>query len=406
MTAERPLPRVALIGISGYGTVYRQLVLELQHRGVLRLVAAVVINPEQERVAVAELRGLGCEIFADYGEMLARQRGALDLCLIPTGIAWHTRMTIAALEAGAHVLVEKPLASSMAEVRAVAAASRRTGRFVAVGFQDYYEPAAAWLKAQLASGAIGRVHAIRFLGQWPRPRSYFTRNDWAGKRIVNGVPVHDSPLSNAFAHFVNLSLWFASPSTGDDDPATVESAELFRANAIESFDTAVVRVRNTEGVALWFGATHACAITREPEIVIHGERGHVVWRHENEVELHVDGAPPVRRPMGDTFDARHDMISAVLRRLREPDTPICGPDVAGRHTALIEQIAAVGVITTVPSSMITWRPADPPTASVPVVTGLEDALLKAYASAGTLASVGFSIPPVLAEADAPGRQRA
>jgi hypothetical protein len=120
---------------------------------------------------------------------------------------------------------------------------------------------------------------VRFLGQWPRPRAYFTRNDWAGRRVVDGVPVHDSPLSNAFAHFVNLSLCFASRSTDEGAAATVKSAELFRAHAIESFDTAVVRARTADGVALWFGATHACEMTREPEIVIQGEHGRVVWRH-------------------------------------------------------------------------------------------------------------------------------
>ncbi len=405
MSAEHQLPRVGLIGISGYGRIHRQLVLEFHRRGVLQLVAAVVINPDQERAAVAELRELGCEIFDDYESMLAQLRGRLELCLIPTGIAWHARMTVAALAAGANVLVEKPLASSTAEVRAVAEASRESGRFVAVGFQDYYEPSALWLKQQLEAGAIGRLRAVRFLGQWPRPRAYFARNDWAGRRVVDGVPVHDSPLSNAFAHFVNLSLWLAARRPGDRDGATIETAELFRAHAIENFDTAVVRVRTADDVALWFGATHACGVTREPEIVVTGDRGQVIWRHEKEVEVQAEGAAPVHRPIGDAFDARHAMMTAVLRRLHEPDTTICGPDVAGRHTALIEQLAAVGTIATVPSSMIEWRPAEPASAAVPVVAGLEDALGRAYLSAGTLAGAGFCVHADDASVELQARQR-
>lgn len=403
MSKERQLPRVALIGISGYGKIYRQLVLDLHRRGMVRLIAAVVINPEEERDALAELRALGCEIFDDYQVMLARMRGTLELCLIPTGIAWHTRMTVAALAAGANVLVEKPLACSTEEVHAVAAASKQAGRFVAVGFQDYYEPGALWLGRQLKDGIIGRLSAVRFLGQWPRPRSYFTRNNWAGRREVDGVPVHDSPLSNAFAHFVNLSLCFASRSLGDMDDATIESAELFRAHAIENFDTAAVRVRTAEDVVLWFGATHACQVTREPEIVIIGDRGRVIWRHEREVEVQVDGAAPVHRPIGDAFAARHAMMSAVLRRLRDPDTVICGPEVAGRHTALIEHLAAVGTVVTVPASMIQWRPPEPPAASVPVVVGLEEALGKAYLTAASLADCGFSVPTADASVEAHAR---
>lgn len=405
MTVECQLPRVGLIGISGYGNIYRQLVLELHRRGLLRLVAAVVINPEQERPAVAELCQLGCELFSDYETMLSAWRGKLELCLIPTGIAWHTRMTVAALASGANVLVEKPLASSMAEVRSVMAASQKAGRFVAVGFQDYYDPAALWLMNQLRRGTIGRLRAVRFLGQWPRPRSYFTRNNWAGRREVDGVPVHDSPLSNAFAHFVNLSLCFAAQPSSDGTGATIETAELLRAHAIDNFDTAVVRMRTAEGVALWFGATHACRITREPEIVILGERGHVIWRHEKEVEVQAEGSAAVRRPMGDAFAARHAMMAAVLRRLREPDTIICSPDVAGRHTDFIEQLAAAGQIVTVPSALIHWRPAEPASAAVPEVEGLEEALGKAYLSAGTLASAGFCVPATAPAGDTRERQQ-
>jgi predicted dehydrogenase len=90
-------------------------------------------------------------------------------------------MTIAALQSGANVLVEKPLAGSVAEVEAVNAAELKSQRFVAVGFQDLYEPGTAWLKSELLKGRIGEITSVRFLGLWPRRRSYFTRNDWAGR---------------------------------------------------------------------------------------------------------------------------------------------------------------------------------------------------------------------------------
>ena len=109
MTATKKLPRVALIGISGYGRIHLQLARECRDRGEVEIVAATVINQEEEAQNVAELRQHGCEIFADYREMLGAFRGRIDLCLIPTGIHWHTRMTIAALEAGANVLLHAML---------------------------------------------------------------------------------------------------------------------------------------------------------------------------------------------------------------------------------------------------------------------------------------------------------
>jgi predicted dehydrogenase len=391
MTNETKIPRVGLIGVSGYGRVYLQLALEHQRRGDLRLAAVVVINPEEEEVAVAELRQLDCEIFSDFQSMLERFRGQLDLCLIPTGIGWHTRMTLAALAAGANVLVEKPLASSVAEVSSIEAAAKRADRFVAVGFQDFYEPATAWLKDRLLSGSIGTVQSVRFLGQWPRARSYFTRNDWAGRLVVDGVPVLDSPLNNAFAHFVNLSLFFASKHVDGDVEVRIESAELFRAHEIENFDTAVVRLRTMEGVGLWFGVTHSCQTTREPEIVVQGDAGSVIWRHEADVQIFTESAQPQIRKLGDGRSARHAMMATVLQRLRDPSVLICGPIIAGRHTALIEQIGSEETVLTVPPDLIEWSSANGPADGVPVVAGLEEALVLSYASGQTLASAGFQL---------------
>jgi len=395
MTAERRVPRVGLIGISGYGRIYLQMTREYHRRGELRLVAAVVINPQEEAAAVAELTAAGCAIFPDYETMLAAHRGRLDLCLIPTGIHWHTRMTRAALAAGANVLVEKPLAGSTAEVAAIRAAAAESGKFVAVGFQDFHEAATIWLKQELVRGVIGEVKSVRFLGQWPRARSYFARNNWAGKLAVDGVPVLDSPLNNAFAHFVNLSLFFASPRAAESARAQVESAELYRAHAIESFDTAVVRLKTADGVEVWLGATHACRETREPEIVIAGTRGSIVWRHEREVNLVDAHGEAQRREVSDSFVARHAMLSAVLQRLTDSSALICGPEIAGCHTAVIEAIHGAAAVIPVPAEKIRWNGSDA-AGSVPVVVGLEAALGRAFEQGSTLAAAGFE--PVRASA--------
>src|SRR5690606_38595299 len=112
MSESSQVWRVALIGISGYGRIHLQLARECRARGEVAIVAATVINAEEEAENIAELRAHGCTIYSDYEEMLREQRGRIDLCLIPTGIHWHARMTISALRAGANVLVEKPLAGS------------------------------------------------------------------------------------------------------------------------------------------------------------------------------------------------------------------------------------------------------------------------------------------------------
>ncbi|MBL9203708.1 MAG: Gfo/Idh/MocA family oxidoreductase, partial [Opitutaceae bacterium] len=332
-----PRPRVGIIGISGYGRIHLQLAREWAARQEIELAAAVVINPNEEEESVRLLRDSGCRLYAGFEAMFQEESGRLDLCLIPTGIAWHCRMTLAALRAGAHVLVEKPLSGSTAEGRAIQAASVSADRFVAVGFQDIYEPVARDLKARLVAGALGRIRSVRFLGLWPRPPSYFTRNGWAGKLGVDGVPVLDSPLNNAFAHFVNLGLFLAGSSFAESASARDVEAVLWRTNAIESFDTGVVRATTEAGVQLWFGASHACAATREPEVIVQGERGRAVWRHERDCVIECEGEAGQRSPLPLTSETRRSMMREVVAKLHRPDTFVCGPEMALHHTDLIER---------------------------------------------------------------------
>lgn len=350
MTGQK-VPRAAIIGISGYGRIHLELARAAAAAGTLELGAAVVINPAQEAENMRALAAGGCRIYDDYAAMLAAEAGRLDLCLIPTGIAWHARMTAAALAAGANVLVEKPLAGSVAEGEAIIAAAARADRFVAVGFQDIYEPVAQQLKRQLVAGAIGRVRRVRFLGLWPRPPGYFQRNNWAGRLHADGVPVLDSPLNNAFAHFVNLALFLAGREFATGAVLHEVEAVLWRTNAIESFDTGVVRGTTPDGVRLWLGASHACAVTREPEIVIEGERGRAVWRHEQDCRLEPAAGPAVRWPLPTTAGTRTAMMQAVLARLRDPSAMICGPELALGHTRLIEAAHAAAAIGPAPGAV-------------------------------------------------------
>jgi predicted dehydrogenase len=387
MSDSPQLPRLALIGISGYGRIHLELARGCRDRGEAVITAAAVINAGEEAGNVAELRAKGCEIFTDHEEMLRRHAGRIDLCLIPTGIHWHARMTFAALRAGANVLVEKPLAAAVADARAMQTEERESGRFVAVGFQDCYDPGTRWLIEELGRGAIGAVQTVRFLGIWPRPRAYFLRNNWAGRVQLDGVPVLDSPLNNAFGHFVMLSLLFAG--VGDAETTVQpEDVELFRAHDIESFDTAVVNLRTARGVRLWFGASHVSHHALEPEIVIEGTAGTAGWQYEREAWFY-NASGRQSRPVLDQHASRRLMMAAVLRRWREPAAPICTTAMAARHTVLIEGVHRAAVITPFPAGRIEWSESDGIAGSVPSFPGLDAALRLAFTGQTTLRQGGF-----------------
>ena len=382
-------PRIALIGVSGYGTIYLLLLRAALRAKSVRLVAAAIINPDQVPEVVAELRAGGTAIYGSADELFAHETGRIDLCMIPTGIQWHARLAIAALQAGMNVLVEKPLAGSVADCTAIRQAEAATGRWVAVGFQDIYSHEALGLKKRITSGVIGRLREVRMLGLWPRPRAYFARNHWAGRRAADGGAVLDSPLNNAFAHFVNLGLFFAGPAAGESTSVRIESAELLRAHAIEMFDTAVVRGESPHGVRFWFGCSHATETTRQPEIHLIGDAGRIEWRHEAGCTVTLSDGREESFALPDAVACRETMFASVLARLRDSRAFICTTALAGHHSAFIENVQTASTVRTIPSSLIHWLPDSSNHGEIPCVHGLATALDRAF-DQGSLLS--FVIP--------------
>ncbi|MDQ8181683.1 Gfo/Idh/MocA family oxidoreductase [Pelagicoccus sp. SDUM812005] len=331
-------PRIALIGVSGYAEVYIDWLLEAHRDGSIRMAAATILPNERKLPSAVALQAIVSKIYDSYEDMCAAEAGKLDICFIPTGIQWHAPMAIAALKAGCNVLVEKPLAGSIADVDRVRAAEKQYDKWIAVGFQDMYTAEILQLKQSLLNGIIGKIQSVSMIGAWPRPVSYYERNQWAGKLEVNGSAVMDSPLNNAFAHFVNLSLFLAGEELRASVNAKVDQAELFHAHDIESFDTAVVQATAENGVSLWFGVTHASAETIEPRIRIVGERGSVVWEHEKDCTIFADSQEPVTVPVPRYGQTRKKMFENVIARLAQSSTPICDTLIAKSHTCLIEGI--------------------------------------------------------------------
>ncbi len=391
-------PRIALIGVTGYAGIYLEMLRPFLKHGEIELTAAVIINRTQPAAATAaaELAGWGVRIYENADAMFAREAGRIDLCLIPTGIAWHARLTVAALHAGMHVLVEKPLAGSRVDVESIREAERETGRWVAVGFQDIFSEAAQGLRAEVEGGLLGRLLSVQALGLWPRPVAYYTRNHWAGRLRADDADVLDSPLNNAFAHFVNLGLFFADAARATERAVEFADAELWRVNAIESFDTAVVRGRLAGDVRFWFGFSHATREVHEPEILLTGTLGRARWIHERQIEIETDGGVRRVSPMPDAFGFRQRMFRAVLARLRNPAVPVCDTALAAKHTAFICDLHAFAGVVDVPVHLVEQQLSPQGEVVHLRVPGLGAAMRSAYTTGGTLVG-SAALAGVLAE---------
>jgi predicted dehydrogenase len=330
--------RAALVGVSGYGRWHLLMLMEQAALGRVRLTAATIINQTQEAGICARLVRPGVEIFSDYDAMLAAHAGRLDLVLLPTGIHHHAPMTLAALHAGAHVLVEKPLAPTLQEIDAIIAAETTTGRHVIVGFQDLFVPSVHAIQRRVLAGEIGRLQRVVVTGQWPRDAAYFQRNNWAGRLRVGESWVLDSPLNNGFAHFVMLGLFWASPVAGHAATVQALEAELYRTAAIESFDTACVRAETSGGATLECYVTHAGNTNRPPEVRLVGSAGEITWRYEDNLTLHRDGQPLETERVPDQLSTRLQVLDDALTFLEGQPRFVVRPTLARSHTQLIDAL--------------------------------------------------------------------
>jgi len=140
--------------------------------------------------------------YSDVAEMVTKEQ--IDVVLVCTPHPNHREPTIAALEAGAHVLIEKPLASSLEDCDAMIEVSKRCGKQIGVICQRRWYLPAKRVKEAIDAGKIGKpvFGTINMLG-W-RDEAYYESDSWRGtwKREGGGVLVNQAP------HQLDMLYWF------------------------------------------------------------------------------------------------------------------------------------------------------------------------------------------------------
>ena len=183
------------VGIIGAGSVAG---------GHLRAVAALesthlqaVADTDAERLARVGAE-YGCQGYASYEDLLADDRVDLVIVCLPHGL--HCEVTVAALEADKHVLVEKPMAVNVEQCDAMIAAARRTGNQLSVGHMHRFSPTNRAVKKLLHEQAVGDLvclcdEAYRPFGP-NRPTWYLDKATHGGVWYQNGI------------HLIDRSCWW------------------------------------------------------------------------------------------------------------------------------------------------------------------------------------------------------
>ncbi|HJG92601.1 MAG TPA: Gfo/Idh/MocA family oxidoreductase [Brachybacterium massiliense] len=189
------------IGVIGTGNISRaHLHAYLQFPEEVQVVALADIEPGKAETARAEFALDGARVYEDATTMLASEH--LDLVSIATPPGTHCELSVQALEAGVHVIVEKPMAPSLEECDRMLEAQRRSGKLLSVIAQNRFRDDMAQLKAVLDSGRIGRIAHARIASAWWRGRAYYDlwwRGTWASEG--------GGPTLNHAIHHIDLALW-------------------------------------------------------------------------------------------------------------------------------------------------------------------------------------------------------
>ncbi len=134
------------------------------------------LNAERAAALAAQYHA---RVYASYQEMLADP--AIEAVSVCTANAYHADIACAALEAGKHVLCEKPMATTLADCERMVAAARKSGRYLMIGQNQRLAPAHRKARELLRAGAIGRVLTFRTCFGHGGPESWSvdgTRDLW------------------------------------------------------------------------------------------------------------------------------------------------------------------------------------------------------------------------------------
>jgi len=196
--------RVAMIGYGFMGAAHSQgwrtapRVFDLPAEPEM----AVVVGRNAEAVADAAAKWGWAESATDWREVIARDD--IDIVDIVTPGDSHREIAIAALEAGKHVLCEKPLANTVAEAEAMAdAAARAAARGIRamVGFTYRRVPAVTFLRDLIAQGAVGRIAQVRasYRQDWlvdpEMPLAWRLQKEHAGSGALGDIGAHAIDLA-------------------------------------------------------------------------------------------------------------------------------------------------------------------------------------------------------------------
>ena len=309
-TPPAPL-RFALVGAGVIAGTHAQVLRELGDR--VELVAVVDVHPDR---ATALASAYGARPFGSLAEALAAVPvDAVSVCT-PTGR--HGQVAIEALDAGLHVVIEKPAEVTVEQTDRIIEAQRRAGTLVTVISQHRFDTSTEVALQAITDGALGRVTSATAAVDWWRGQSYYDSGGWRGTWELDG----GGALMNQGVHTVDLLI-----ATLGRPVEVFAYAGTLAHERIETEDVAVAVVRFASGSLATLHATTAAYPGLSARLQVHGDRGSVVIDDDELTFIHVTrpGSAAEEKLMGGTSSSVNQVEEFVAP---SPAAPTAGSDPA------------------------------------------------------------------------------
>jgi predicted dehydrogenase len=222
---------------------------------------------------------------ATWAELLANPE--IDVLTLCTPSGHHGKLSAEALQAGKHVIVEKPMEVSVAACDSLLAAIRDSNRKFGVISQHRFDPASQAVRKLLDEQALGRLIAADVRIPWYRTQEYYDSGDWRGTLALDG----GGCLMNQGIHTIDLMLWLCGPVT--EVYARTATAAHER---IEVEDLACATLTFANGSLGTLFASTAAYPGFPARLALHGTKGSAVLEGDELHTLAIQGQETITGP--------------------------------------------------------------------------------------------------------------
>jgi predicted dehydrogenase len=259
--------KTALIGCGKIGPTHIKAFIENSDSISLAAACDPVIERAEKQAAdyQKQIPHSSPRCYADYKKMLAEIKP--DIVAVATESGKHPAITIDCLNAGTHVICEKPMALSTKDADAMIAAAKNAGKKLAVCFQNRFNAPVQRLRKAVEAGRLGRILHGMVQIRWHRNQAYYADAAWRGTWEQDG-----GTLMNQCIHGIDLLQWMMG-----EDPVRIQAQtrKYIRPIQAEDFGAAIVEFKSG-AVGIIEGTVCVFPGDLNETLSVFGEKGSVV----------------------------------------------------------------------------------------------------------------------------------